>query len=213
MRHLEKTGTYVINPVGALMKTRDKYTTITMLADAGFRVPETYITESAHWAYRKTRGFRRIVCKPLLGSLGFGVMKFEDADLAFNAYKALETLGLPIYVQEYLENPRRDIRVFVIDDRVIGAIHRVTVKGNWKANIALGNKPKPLKVPSELESLAIKATKTLGLVYSGVDILETRNGPVLLEVNGSPSWQGLKRASGVNVAELLVRHAVELVKH
>jgi len=213
MQHLESTGTLVINPVEALTKTRDKYSTITALAGAKLRVPETYITESAHWAYRKTKRFKQIVAKPLIGSLGFGAMKFEDADLAFNAYKTLETLGLPIYVQEYLKNPRRDIRAFVIGEKVIGAIYRIAVKGNWKANIALGNKPKPLQLSREFEDLAIKAAKTLSLVYAGVDILETRDCPVLLEVNGSPSWQGLRKASGINVAELLVKHAVGLVKH
>jgi len=144
--------------------------------------------------------------------LGFGAMKFKDADMAFNAYKTLETLGLPIYVQEYLENPRRDVRVFVIGGKVVGAIQRIAAKGNWKANIALGNKPKQLKISGELERLAIKATKTLGLVYAGVDILKTKNAPVILEVNGSPSWQGLRKVSGVNVAELLVKHAISLVK-
>jgi RimK family alpha-L-glutamate ligase len=212
MRHLESTGTVVINPVGALIKTRDKYSAITTLANAGLRIPETYVTESAHWAYRKTQRFKQTVCKPLAGSLGFGAMKFEDADLAFNAYKTLETLGLPIYVQEYLENPQRDIRAFVIGEKVIGAIYRVAAKGSWKANIALGNKPKPLKLSRELEDLAIKAVTTLGLIYAGVDILETRVGPVMLEVNGSPSWQGLRKASGINVAELLVKHAVSLLK-
>jgi ribosomal protein S6--L-glutamate ligase len=212
MQHMESTGTVVINPVKALMKTRDKYSTITTLANAKLRVPETYVTESAHWAYRKMQKYRQIVVKPLIGSLGFGAMKFEDVDLAFNAYKRLETLGLPIYVQEYLENPQRDIRAFVVDKKIIGAIYRVAKKGNWKANIALGNKPKPLQLSGELEDLPIKAVKTLGLIYAGVDILETRDGPVLLEVNGSPSWQGLRKASGVNVAELLVKYAVGLVK-
>jgi ribosomal protein S6--L-glutamate ligase len=212
MQHLENTGTLVINSVKALMKARDKYSTITTLANAELRIPETYVTESAHWAYRESQRFKQIISKPLIWSLGFGAMKFEDADLAFNMYKTLETLGLPIYVQEYLENPRRDIRAFVIGEKVIGAIYRVAVKGNWKANIALGNKPKPLQLSREPEDLAIKAVKTLGLVYGGVDILETKNGPVLLEVNGSPSWQGLRKATSINAAELLVRYTVGLVK-
>lgn len=213
MRHMEKRGTNVVNPVGALLTARDKYSTITTLANVGLRVPETYVTESAHWTYRKTRSLNQMVCKPLIGSLGFGVMKFEDADLAFNAYKTLETLGLPIYVQEYLENPRRDIRAFVIGSKVIGAMYRVITNGNWKANIALGNEPKSMRLSRELEDLAIKAVKALGLVYAGVDILETRGGAVLLEVNGSPSWQGLKNVSGVNFAELLVKHAISILKH
>jgi ribosomal protein S6--L-glutamate ligase len=146
MQQLENTGTLVINSVEALAKTHDKYSTVNALADMRLRVPETYSTESAHWAYRKTQGLEQIVVKPLVGSLGFGAMRYDDPDLAFNAYKTLEMLGLPIYVQEYLENPQRDIRAFVIGEQVIGAIYRVAAKGNWKANIALGSKPKPVQL-------------------------------------------------------------------
>ena len=212
MRHLESADTFVVNPVKALLEVRDKYSTIAILAKAGLPVPETYVTESAHWAYRKTRNFKQAVYKPIVGSLGFGAMKFDDSDLAFNAYKTLETLSLPLYVQEYLENPQRDIRAFVIGEKVVASMYRVASKGSWKANIALGNKPKLLKLSKELKDMVVKASKTLGLIYAGVDILETKNGPVLLEVNGSPSWQGLKQASGVNVAELLVKHVLSLMK-
>jgi ribosomal protein S6--L-glutamate ligase len=212
MRHLEEAGTFVVNPIEALLRVRDKYSTIITLAKAKLPVPETYITESAHWAYRKTKSLKQVIYKPISGSLGFGVMKFEDSDMAFNAYKTLEALGLPLYLQEYLENPKRDIRAFVIGGKVVASIYRVASKGNWKANIALGNKPKPLKLSKELEEMTLKASKTLGLVYAGVDILETKNGPVLLEVNGSPSWQGLKSASGVDIAEVLVKHVIGSVK-
>jgi ribosomal protein S6--L-glutamate ligase len=213
MNHLEKTGTLVVNPTEALLKVRDKYSTTVALATAGFPVPETYVTESAHWAYRQTQGFKQSVYKPISGSLGFGAMKFDNPDMAFNAYRTLEEMNLPLYIQEYLENPRRDIRAFVIGDRVVASMHRVASKGNWKANIALGSEPKLFKLSKEMEEMAAKASKTLGLIYAGVDMLETRNGTVLLEVNGSPSWQGLRKASGLNVADALVKHVVSLLKH
>ena len=212
MKHLEETGMHVINPTVALLKVHDKYSILTLLAKAGLPVPETFVTESAHWAYRMTRGLKKTVCKPITGGLGFGVMKFEDPDLAFNAYKKLEAMGLPLYIQEYLENPRRDIRAFVVGDRVVASIYRVALKESWKTNIALGSNPKSLKLPKELKEMTVKATKTLGLVYAGVDILETEKGPVLLEVNGSPSWQGLEEASGVNVAEVLVKHVLNMTR-
>jgi ribosomal protein S6--L-glutamate ligase len=212
MRHLEATGTCVVNPLESLLKARDKYSTITALAKAGLPIPETYVTESAHWAYRSTRNLEHTVYKPVTGSLGFGTMKFDNNDMAFNAYRTLEEMGLPLYIQRYLENPQRDIRAFVIGEKVVAAMYRVATKDNWKTNIALGNKPKALTLTRKLEEMSIKTSKALGLIYAGVDILETDNGPVLLEVNGSPSWQGLKEASGINVAELLVKHAVSLVK-
>jgi RimK family alpha-L-glutamate ligase len=212
VRHLEETGTYMVNPTQALLKVRDKYLSIILLAKAGLLVPDTYVTESAHWAYRTTKSLKQTVCKPITGGLGFGVMKFEDSDLAFNIYKRLEATGLPLYIQEYFENPRRDIRAFVVGNRIVASIYRVASKENWKANIALGSKPKALKLPKDLQEMAIKAAKTLELVYAGVDILETKKDPVLLEVNGSPSWQGLREASGVNVAEVLVKHVLNIIK-
>jgi len=211
MRHLEETGTLVVNPIDSLLKVRDKYSAATTLANIGLPVPETFVTENAHWAYRKTQNFKQTVYKPITGSLGFGAMKFDNSDLAFNAYKMLEELGMPLYIQEYLENPQRDIRAFVIGEKVVASIYRLASKENWKTNIAQGSKPKPVRLTKELEEMAVKASKTLNLVYAGVDILETKDGPVLLEVNGSPSWQGLQKASGINIAEHLVRHAVSLV--
>jgi len=213
MKHMENTGTIVVNPAQALLKVRDKYSTVIALAKAGLPIPETYVTESAHWAYRKTKIFGQAVYKPISGSLGFGAMKFKDVDMAFNAYKTIEAVGLPLYIQNYLERVKRDIRAFVIGQRVVASISRVALKGNWRANIALGSKPKLVKLSKQFEEMALKAPKTLGLIYAGVDILETRNGPVLLEVNGSPSWQGVKNASGLRIAELLVEHVLTLMKH
>lgn len=212
MEHLEFSGTLVVNPTYAYRKAKDKYSTICTLARAGLPIPRTYVTEMAHWAYRTSRGFKQIVYKPIVGSLGFGSMRFSNPDLAFNAYKTLERWGHPIYVQEYLEKPGRDIRAFVIGETILASVYRVAPPGEWRTNVAQGGQTQPIRLPGELKELALRATKSLGLLYAGVDILETEDGPVLLEVNGSPSWQGLERATGVNVAERLVQFVVRLVR-
>lgn len=212
MEHLEFSGTLVVNPTYAYRKAKDKYSTICTLARAGLPIPRTYVTEMAHWAYRTSRGFKQIVYKPIVGSLGFGSMRFSNPDLAFNAYKTLERWGHPIYVQEYLEKPGRDIRAFVIGETILASVYRVAPPGEWRTNVAQGSQTQPIRLPGELKELALRATKSLGLLYAGVDILETEDGPVLLEVNGSPSWQGLERATGVNVAERLVQFVVRLVR-
>lgn len=212
MEHLEFSGTLVVNPTYAYRKAKDKYSTICTLARAGLPIPRTYVTEMAHWAYRTSRGFKQIVYKPIVGSLGFGSMRFSNPDLAFNAYKTLERWGHPIYVQEYLEKPGRDIRAFVIGETILASVYRVAPPGEWKTNVAQGGQTQPIRLSGELKELALRATKSLGLLYAGVDILETEDGPVLLEVNGSPSWQGLERATGVNVAERLVQFVVRLVR-
>jgi len=212
MEHLEFSSTHVINPTYAYRKVKDKYSMSYTLAKAGLPIPKTYITEMANWAYRVSQDFSQIVYKPIVGALGFGSMKFDDSDMAFNAFKTLERLGHPLYIQEYLDKPSRDIRVFVIGDRVLASIYRVAPLGKWKTNVAQGSQAKTVKLSDELRKISLKAVKAVGLLYAGVDIIETSNGPVILEVNGSPSWQGLQQATGINVAEHLVRFAAEIVK-
>ncbi len=213
MEHLESSGTLVVNPVAAFQKARNKYSTIFTLAKAGLPVPTTFVTEMAHWVYRTSGDLKQTVYKPIVGSLGFGSMKFDDPDLAFNAYKSLEQLGQPLFVQEYLETPGRDIRAFVIGESVIASIHRIASLEEWRSNVAQGGKAKSIQLPEEIQELALKATKTLGLFYAGVDILETQRGPIILEVNGSPSWQGLQSATGMDIAEQLLHFAVNLSRH
>jgi ribosomal protein S6--L-glutamate ligase len=212
MEHLESIGTLMINSVSAFQKARNKYSTIFTLANAGVPVPKTYVSEMAHWIYRTSREFKQTVYKPIIGSLGFGSMKFNDPDLAFNAYKSLEQMGQPLFVQEYLEKPGRDIRAFVIGGEIVASIYRIAAPEEWRTNVAQGGRAEPIKLNEELQELALKATRILGLHYAGVDILETQQGPVLLEVNGSPSWQGLQNVTGTDIAEQLVQFSVNMMK-
>jgi ribosomal protein S6--L-glutamate ligase len=212
MEHFESSGILVVNPVAAFQKARNKYSTIFSLANAGIPVPPTYITEMSHWLYRASRSLKYSIYKPIVGSLGFGQMRFSDPDMAFNAYKTLEQLGQPLYLQEYLEKSGRDIRAFVIGEEIVASVYRIAIPEEWRTNLAQGGKAKPFRLSEEIQELAIKATKILGLVYAGVDILETKQGHMILEVNGSPSWQGLQNATGINIAEHLVQFAIELLK-
>jgi ribosomal protein S6--L-glutamate ligase len=212
MEHLELSGTFVVNSTQACRRARDKYSTVYTLAKARLPISPTYITEMAHWAYRVSKGFKQVVYKPVLGSLGFGSMKFDNADLAFNAYTALERLGQPLYVQEYLEKHGRDVRAFVLGERVIASIYRIAQPTEWKTNVAQGAQAEPIQLSPKLEKLAVEAAKALGLLYAGVDILKDGKKTVVLEVNGSPSWQGLQKATGVNVAEELVQYVMNYMK-
>jgi len=213
MEHLESSGTHVINPTYAYRKVRDKYSMSYTLAKAGLPIPKTYVTEMADWAYRVSQDFSQIVYKPIVGGLGFGSIKFDDANMAFNAFKTLERWGHPLFIQEYLDKPSRDIRAFIIGDEVLASIYRVAPLGKWKTNVAQGGKAEVVKLSAELREISLKAIKAVDILYAGVDIIETSNGPVILEVNGAPSWQGLQQATGINVAEHLVRFAVDIVKH
>jgi RimK family alpha-L-glutamate ligase len=212
MEHLELSGTFIVNSTKACRRARDKYATMCTLARAGLPILPTYITEMAHWAYRASKGFKQVVYKPIIGGLGFGSMKFDNIDLAFNAFTTLERMGQPLYIQEYLKKFGRDIRAFVIGERVIASMYRVALPTEWKTNVAQGAQVKSIQLPPKLEKLAIKAAKTMGLLYAGVDILQVGKKVVVLEVNGSPSWQGLQKATRVNVAEELVQYVINYMK-
>jgi ribosomal protein S6--L-glutamate ligase len=139
-------------------------------------------------------------------------MKFDNSDLAYNAFRLLERIGQPIYIQEYLAKPGRDIRAFVLGERVLASIYRTAQPGEWKTNVSQGGYVEAVDLPSEIEALACKAAQTLDLEYAGIDIVESPQGPVVLEVNSSPSWQGLQKATDMRVAEHVIRYAMKRAK-
>jgi RimK family alpha-L-glutamate ligase len=99
-----------------------------------------------------------------------------------------------------------------VGDEVVGAVYKYLPEGEWKSNVAQGGKMVEEEMSDEIIDMAFKATKAMDLDYSGVDILESPEGPIVLEVNASPGWQGLKKATGKDVADIIVRHGVEQVE-
>jgi len=211
-KHLELVGKPVVNPVDSLILARNKYLSLLLLAYRGIPVPRTFVTEDPYAAYRMVQQMGRVVMKPIVGSMGFGALMLEDADVAFVVARTLAQLGQPIYIQKFVEKPNRDIRVFVVGERVVAAYYRVHTS-SWKTNIAQGAKPEPLeKTDPQLEELAIRCCKALGLHYAGVDIAESREGYVVLEINASPGWKGLVTATGINPATHIAQYVVELCR-
>jgi len=206
MEHMEYAGIRVVNPTYAFRRARDKYSTQYVLAKAGLPIARTFTTESIQRGYEMAKGFGDSVYKPILGSRGYGSMRFKDADLAFDAYKMLDRIGQPIIVQEYIPNPGRDIRVFVVGEEAIASAFKYGPEGSWKTNVAQGGKMIAEGVSKQIEELGIQATKAMGLIYAGVDIIESERGPIILEVNGAPGWEGIKSASGVDIARKIVEY-------
>ena len=153
-----------------------------------------------------------IIYKPILSSMGRGSMEFEDTDLAFNAYKMLNRLHHPIIIQSYIQNPGRDIRIFIIGDECVGAVYKYIPNGKWKSNVAQGGKMVVEEMEQEVIELGFNATWAMELDYCGVDIIESADGPVVLEVNAAPGWQGLNEATGKDVADLVVKYGVSQIE-
>jgi len=212
LEHMEVAGIRVINSTYPFRRSRDKYATQYTLQAAGIPVPETFTSESLARAYEQTGVMLPVIYKPILGSMGRGSMRFEDADLAYNAYKMLDRIYHPIIIQRYIESPGRDIRVFIIGDKCVGAVYKYLPEGSWKSNVAQGGRMMEEDIPQEIIELGFKAQRAMGLDYCGVDILESPEGPVVLEVNASPGWQGLKKAVNKDIAKLVVEYGVEQVE-
>lgn len=212
LEHMEMAGIKVVNSTYPFRRSRDKYATQYVLHAAGIPIPQTFTTESLARAYQKTNEMGKTIYKPILGSMGRGSMKFDNADLAYNAYRLLDRLQHPLILQKYVQTPGRDIRVFIVGDEVVGAVYKYLLEGEWKSNVAQGGRMVEEEMSDEIIDMAFKATEAMGLDYSGVDILESPEGPIVLEVNASPGWQGLKKATGKDVADIIVRYGVEQVE-
>ncbi len=211
-KHVEMLGIPVVNPVDGLVLARNKHLSLLTLAKHGIPVPRTAVVEDPYTAYRIAQSWGSIVIKPIVGSMGFGALKLDDPDTAFVVAKTLAQLGQPIYIQQYVRKPNRDIRAFVVGSEVVAAYYRVQ-QGSWKTNIAQGARAVPMdRVPREVEELAIRCCEVLKLHYAGVDIAESDEGYVVLEVNASPGWRGLVAATGVNPALHIARYVLDLAR-
>jgi ribosomal protein S6--L-glutamate ligase len=125
----------------------------------------------------------------------------------------LWTLGQEILLQELIaESLGRDVRALVIGDRVVAAMRRTARTGEFRSNIHRGGEGQAVDLPPAYAEAAVKAARVIGLEVAGVDMLESNAGPKIMEVNGSPGFEGLEAVTGVDIAALYVEHAVELAR-
>ena len=202
---LEERGTVVINSPRAIERSVDKFYTTALLGEAGLPTPETIVCEGVDAAMAAVRAMRDVVIKPIFGSLGHGMVRVSDPDVALRIIRALTQTRPVFYVQRVIDHDGRDIRAFVVGGRVLGAIERRAPEGDWRTNVARGGTARPFELPVAWAQLAVRAAAAVGADYAGVDLLPSRDGEVfVLEVNGIPGWEGLQRATGIDVAGAIV---------
>ena len=220
---IEDRGVPIMNAPRTIERTVDKFYTDARLREAGLPTPETFVCERAADAMTAIRAMLgdgpggtapAVVIKPIFGSMGHGIVRVNDPDVAFRVVQALDQLRAVFYVQRAIETGGRDVRVFVVGGRVVGAIERRAEDGDWRANVSRGGSATPFSLPAAWEALALGAAAAIGADYAGVDLLpSTDDGAVfVLEVNGIPGWQGLQQATGIDVAGRIVDHLVERVR-
>ena len=200
---LEERGIPVVNPARTIERTVDKLWTTALLEQAGLRVPETVVCEGADAALAAFRALGDVIVKPLFGSMGLGMVRVTDEDMAFRVFRTLETLRGVYYVQRTIDHGGCDVRAFVVGSRVIGAIERSAP--GWKTNLARGGRARSVTLEPEQTELALAAARAVGADYAGVDLLPARDGTVyVVEVNGIPGWRGLQEATSCDVAAAIV---------
>jgi RimK family alpha-L-glutamate ligase len=212
---IERRGLPVVNSPRAIERCVDKFYTTALLQEAGLPTPETIVCESAADAMAAVRSMlgRRspgegggdVIVKPIFGSMGHGMVRVSDPEVAFRIVRSLEQLRAVFYLQRAVDHGGRDVRVFVVGDRVLGAIERRAAAGEWRTNVSNGGSARPFDLPDTWGELALRAAAAVGADYAGVDLLPSTDGSVfVLEVNGIPGWEGLQHATGLDVAGAIV---------
>jgi RimK family alpha-L-glutamate ligase len=208
---LQARGVTCVNGPRAIERTVDKFLASALLARAGVATPRTIACERAEdalEAFEELGG--DVIVKPLFGSMGAGMTRIDDADVAYRVFHALEVERAVYYLQEALAHDGRDLRALVVGGRVVAAIERVG--SGWRANLARGARARATELSAEQERLCVVAAAVLGADYAGVDVLRAADGrDYVLELNGIPGWRGLQEATGADVAGALVEHVEALV--
>jgi len=204
---LEDAGIKVMNPPRAIERTVDKFYTSALLEHAGLATPQTVVCERVEDAAAAFRAMGDVIVKPLFGSMGLGMVRVSDEETAWRVFRALEAIRGVYYLQRAIPHEGRDIRAFVIGDRVVAAIERRSA--GWRTNISRGGEARAITLSPEWSDMAMRAARAVGAEYAGVDLLPADDGTVyVLEVNGIPGWRGLQTTTPFDVAGALIDHVV-----
>lgn len=211
VRQFEMMRTFSSLSSLALVRSRDKLRSMQILARSGVGIPKTVFARQSQDPEDLIElvGGAPVVIKLLEGTHGLGVVLAETRKAAKSVIQAFYGLGANILVQEFIEEANgADIRVLVVGDRVAGAMMRKGEEGEFRSNLHRGGKSLPVELTKKETNIALKAARTLGLYVAGVDIIRSKRGPLILEVNSSPGLQGPERQTGEDIAGEIIDYLV-----
>lgn len=193
----------------ALVRSRDKLRSLQLLAKAGVDMPKTAFASSPKDidSVIMQVGGAPCVIKLLEGTQGIGVILAETHNSAKSVIEAFLDVKVNILVQEFIEEAKgADVRVFVVDGQVVGAMRRKGAPGDFRSNLHRGGSAEVVELSAEEKATAIKSVKKLGLVIAGVDMLQSKRGPLVMEVNSSPGLEGIEGATKVDIAGKIIEY-------
>lgn len=207
-RHFEALKVFCLNSSSAITQSRDKLFSLQLLLNSGVDIPTTGFANSPLDTNDliKMVGGPPLIVKLLEGTQGKGVVLAETKKAAESVINAFKSLNANILVQEFIKEANgKDLRLFVIDGKVVATIQREALPGEFRANIHLGGTASIIKATPEEKRIAIKAAKAMNLKVAGVDIIRSSKGPLLLEVNSSPGLEGIEGATNKDIAGEMIR--------
>lgn len=213
VNQLNLMGVPVVNGAHPISQSRDKLRCLQVLARHGLDVPRTMMArdrDNVTKLLREVGGLPAIV-KLTRGTQGVGVMIAQTPKELKALLDTFWELGQEIIVQEFIRESRgRDVRALVVGNEVVGAMRRTARRGEFRSNLHRGGAGEPIDLPPDYKEAALEAARIVGLGVAGVDMLESKNGPKIMEVNSSPGFEGLEQATGVDAAGAIIDFALSL---
>jgi len=212
IEQMEMAGILLFNKYQPILNAKNKIRTMQILDRYGIPIPKTVIIrrpEDVAQASKLVGGFPAIVKTPF-GSFGNGVTIVESMR-GLNSFLRWDQPGY--LLQEFVKYSRgKDIRIFVVNGKIVGAMMRSAKKGEFRSNIELGGVGTSVEITNEESNIALRCVQALGLDYGGVDVIRSKEGPVVLEVNSNPGFKELEKATGISIAKSIVEYAIELAE-
>lgn len=216
IRQFMNRGVFSTLTPESLMKARNKYTSLQILSFSGVPVPMSLLASNSEsiGPLIDSLGAPPYIIKLLNSTHGLGVLIAETKSQAIALTNAFSAMREQVLIQEFIsESKGRDIRAFVVGDKVVAAMERVAQEGEFRSNLHRGGAGYSVKLTVEEEQIALKCCKLMGLSIAGVDILRSDRGPLVLEVNASPGLEGIESVTGIDIAGQIIRYIETKVKH
>lgn len=206
VRHFESMNVFSVASSEGIINSRNKWTCFQVLAKNQIPIPRTLYT--SYFEYEEqlaTFDKKPVIIKLLEGTHGEGVILTESPQNALATIETLTAAGVKFLLQEYIEEANgADVRAIVVDGVVVAAMKRKCKLGEFRSNLHRGGSSEKITLTSAEEKIAIKAAKAMNLGFCGVDILQSKNGPLILEINSTPGLEGIETTSGKNISKSVI---------
>lgn len=216
VRQFEMMKVFTATESQALVRSRDKLRSLQILSRAGLDLPKTVFSNYSKdvSSVIEKAGGAPVVIKLLEGTQGLGVVLADNKNSAESILEAFNGLQARVIVQEFIKEAKgADLRAFIVDGVVVGAMKRQGKEGEFRSNLHRGGSANIIELSDAEENAALKAAKAMGLGVAGVDLLQSARGPLILEVNSSPGIEGIEAATGKDIATQIIKYVERNADH